>query len=278
MTERPLQGYLFSGQSVVTGQPRAGFLGRVVLLCLVGLILNSVSFGAVRSNQKRSSRRNSSNGLTAHYHHFRYAKFMPLFPGSHDLLVEQNVELDRLQIPRMNNEYELIQAELSNDLVPVSETDSLKIAEDLMDSRRYCRPWTRDFLQDISQAFYEVFHAPLQVNSLVRTADQQRRLRRHNRFAAPEAGDTASTHLAGVTVDLSRRGLSNTQYQWIRSYLLPLQEKGLVNPIEERQPVLHIVVFEKYSVHDDVPLSTSEASEATETTELGATGLIGSQP
>ena len=203
---------------------------------------------------------------------------MPLFPGSHDLLVEQNVELDRLQIPRMNNEYELIQAELSNDLVPVSETDSLKIAEDLMDSRRYCRPWTRDFLQDISQAFYEVFHAPLQVNSLVRTADQQRRLRRHNRFAAPEAGDTASTHLAGVTVDLSRRGLSNTQYQWIRSYLLPLQEKGLVNPIEERQPVLHIVVFEKYSVHDDVPLSTSEASEATETTELGATGLIGSQP
>jgi hypothetical protein len=204
---------------------------------------------------------------------------MPLFPGSHDLLVEQNVELDRLQIPRMNNEYELIQSEMSNELVPVSESESLKIAEDLPDTRRYCRPWTRDFLQDISQAFYEVFQAPLQVNSLVRTADQQRRLRRHNHFAAPEAGETASTHLAGVTVDLSRRGLSNTQYQWIRSYLLPLQEKGLVNPIEERQPVLHIVVFEKYSVHDDVvPQSPSEASEPTETRELGATSLIGSQP
>ena len=203
---------------------------------------------------------------------------MPLFPGSHDLLVEQNVELDRLQIPRMNNEYELLQSELSNELVPVSESESLKIAENLPDTRRYCRPWTRDFLQDISQAFYEVFRAPLQVNSLVRTADQQRRLRRHNRFAAPEAGETASTHLAGVTVDLSRRGLSNTQYQWIRSYLLPLQEKGLVNPIEERQPVLHVVVFEKYSVDDDVPQSTSEASEATETSDLGATSLIGSQP
>ena len=203
---------------------------------------------------------------------------MPLFPGSHDLLVEQNVELDRLQIPRMNNEYELLQSELSNELVPVSESESLKIAEDLPDTRRYCRPWTRDFLQDISQAFYEVFRTPLQVNSLVRTADQQRRLRRHNRFAAPEAGETASTHLAGVTADLSRRGLSNTQYQWIRSYLLPLQEKGLVNPIEERQPVLHVVVFEKYSVHDDVPQSPSEASEATETSELGATSLIGSQP
>lgn len=198
-----------------------------------------------------------------------------MFPGSHDLLVEQNAELDRLQVPRMNNEYELIRSEMSNELVPVSETESLKIAEDLADTRRYCRPWTRDFLQDLSRAFYDVFRAPLQVNSLVRTADQQRILRRHNHFAAPEAGETASTHLAGVTVDLSRRGLSNTEYQWIRSYLMPLQEKGMVNPIEERQPVLHIVVFEKYSARDEVPKDMSEASEAT---ELGAAGFVGSQP
>ncbi len=279
MIERPHQDCLFSGHSVVTGQPRAGLPGRVVALCLLGLLLSPAAFGAVRSTQKGSAHKGSSKAAAAgSHHHFRYTKFMPLFPGSHDLLVEQNVELDRLQIPRMDNEYQLLQAELSNELVPVSESESLKIAEDLPDTRRYCRPWTRDFLQDISQAFYEVFRVPLQVNSLVRTADQQRRLRRHNRFAAPEAGETASTHLAGVTVDLSRRGLSNTQYQWIRSYLLPLQEKGLVNPIEERQPVLHVVVFEKYSVDDDVPQSTSEASEATETSDLGATSLIGSQP
>ena len=79
-----------------------------------------------------------------------------------------------------------------------------------------------------------------------------------------------------MTVDLSRRGLSNTQYQWIRSYLTPLQEKGLVNPIEERQPVLHIVVFEKYSGRDEVPQDTSEASEATESG--AAAGFVGSQP
>ena len=245
-------------------------------MCLAGLLLSLTSFAAVRSTQKRTTHRNTATPSAAgSRHHLGYTKFNPLFPGSHDLLVEQNAELDRLQIPRMNNEYDLIRSEISNDLVPVSETESLKIAENLLDSRRYCRPWTRDFLHDLSQAFYEVFHAPIQVNSLVRTADQQRVLRRHNRYAAPEAGETASTHIAGVTVDLSRRGLSNTQYQWIRTYLLPLQEKGLVNPIEERQPVLHIVVFEKYSARDEVSQSTSEASEAT---ELGPSGLTGSQP
>ena len=266
-----------SDKSKVLGQPRAGFRWLLMVFGLAGLVLtNSASVAAVRSTQKRTTRHSASHPSAARSrHHLPYTNFYPLFPGSHDLLVEQNAELDRQQIPRMTNEYELIRSEMSNDLVPVSETESLKIAEDLSDTHRYCRPWTRDFLQDLSHAFYEAFHAPLQVNSLVRTADQQRSLRRHNHFAAPEAGETASTHLAGVTVDLSRRGLSNTQYQWIRSYLLPLQAKGFVNPIEERQPVLHIVVFEKYSARDEIPSSTSEASEAT---ELGGSAASGSQP
>jgi hypothetical protein len=198
-----------------------------------------------------------------------------MFQGSHDLLVEQNVKLDQQQVQRMNTEFDLMQSELSNDLVQVNETDALKIADNLLDTRRYCRPWTRDFLQDISQAFYDVFHTPLQVNSLVRTSTQQLYLRRHNRFAAPAFGDTASTHLAGVAVDLSRRGLSTIQYQWIRAYLQPLQQKGLVDPIEERQPVLHVVVYETYSDKYQNPPSNAEASEATEA-DLAVSA--GSQP
>ena len=198
-----------------------------------------------------------------------------MFPGSHDKLVEQNVELDKSQVQRMSSEYDLMQSELANDLVPVTETESLKISDNLLDTRRYCRPWTRDFLQDISAAYYQAFHTPLQVNSLVRTADQQAYLRRHNRYAAPAWGDTASTHLAGVSVDLSRRGLTQAQYQWIRGYLQPLQQKGLVDPIEERQPVLHIVVFEKYSGKSTLPRGNSEASEATESDLMG---FAGSQP
>ena len=138
-----------------------------------------------------------------------------MFPGSHDMLVHQNEELNRLQLPRIFDEGELIRYEASQVLVPVNETEALKIAADLPESRRYCRPWTRDFLQDFSQAYYNHFHSPLQVNSLVRTVEQQQRLRRHNRYAAPEWGDTASTHLTGVTFDLSRRGLTGEQYGWI---------------------------------------------------------------
>ena len=77
------------------------------------------------------------------------------------------------------------------------------------------------------------------------------------------------------------------QYAWIRSYLLPLKEAGMVDPIEERQPVLHVVVFEKYSGRSegssaagssaaDGTNSWSEANEPTEMSIVSSAG--GSQP
>jgi uncharacterized protein DUF5715 len=242
------------------------------------VILSVPCFGAVQTTQNSKTHHKSTKSSTSaatSKHRSHYAKWTPMFPGSHDKLVEQNVELDKSQVQRMNSEFELVQSELSNDLVPVNESEALRVADNLLDTRRYCRPWTRDFLEDFSQAYFAEFHQPLQVNSLVRTADQQAYLRRHNRFAAPAWGDTASTHLAGVAVDLSRRGLTNLQYQWIRGYLQPLQLKGMVDPIEERQPVLHIVVFEKYSDKSTQPRGNSEASEMTESDLLGSAG---SQP
>ncbi len=207
--------------------------------------------------------------LPGHYQ-VGFGGFAPMFPGSHEMLVRQNEELDRLQLPRIADDYELMRYELSQELVPVNETDALKLAADLPENRRYCRPWTRDFLQDFTQAYYNEFHSPLQINSLVRTVEQQHRLRRWNRFAAPEIGDTASTHLTGVTFDMSRRGLSVEEYEWIRNYLLPLQAEGMVDPIEERQPVLHVVVYQKYTSRNDQNSSWSEANEPTEMNPLGS--------
>jgi hypothetical protein len=100
--------------------------------------------------------------------------------------------------------------------------------------------------------------------------EQQGRLRRQNRYAAPEWGDTASTHLTGVTFDMSRRGLTGEQYGWILAYMLPLKESGMIDPIEESQPVLHVVVFEKYSESFDEKNSWSEANEPTEAGHLSA--------
>src|ERR1035438_10174947 len=157
MRVRLLQEMLFSGQSIVTGQPRAGLCWQGLVLGLAGLVLTAPSFAAVRTTQKRTTHRTvtSASSTARSKNRSQYSKWNPMFPGSHDLLVEQNAELDRQQLPRMGNEYDLLQSEMSNDLVPVSETEELKVAENLTDSRRYCRPWTRDFLQDISHAFYE---------------------------------------------------------------------------------------------------------------------------
>jgi uncharacterized protein YcbK (DUF882 family) len=171
-----------------------------------------------------------------------------MFRGSHAMLVSQNERLDQLELPRLADDAQLEEAIDNEDLVPLKESSSLKIASNLIETRRYCKPWTRDFVEDFSQAFYEEFRKPIQVNSAVRTMDQQKKLRRHNRNAAPIDGDTASTHMAGVTLDISKRGLTRKQHAWIEQYFLPLKNEGLIDPIEERrQPVFHVVVFDRYT-------------------------------
>ncbi len=99
-----------------------------------------------------------------------------MFPGSHDMLVRENEELDRLQLPRIADEYELTRYELAQELVPVSESDGLKFAPDLPENRHYCRPWTREFLQDFSTAYYDQFHSNILITSMVRTVEQQHQL------------------------------------------------------------------------------------------------------
>jgi len=263
------------GSQLATGVPQRR-LGYTLLFCLLGLMVSVPAFGVTRAVTHTRVRR-------GRHYMVRYAfptkrghyqvglgRWTPMFPGSHEMLVRENEELDRLQLPRIADEYELLQFEASHELVPVPETDALKFAPDLPEDRHYCRPWTRDFLQDFTEAYYSQFHSSILITSMVRTVQQQHNLRRWNRFAAPEFGDTASTHLTGVTFDMSRRGLTFDQYEWIRNYLLPLQAEGMVDPIEERQPVLHVVVYEKYTGRNDAKTALSEANEPTEMDPYGA--------
>jgi hypothetical protein len=54
--------------------------------------------------------------------------------------------------------------------------------------------------------------------------------------------------LAGVTVDLQRRGMSKDQIRWMEHYLFYMKALGLVEPEEERrQWVFHIMVSGHYS-------------------------------
>lgn len=172
----------------------------------------------------------------------------PMFRPSHDSLLRQNEEIDRLDLPRIQDDDELEAMKASHDLVPIEAGETLRFDPRLDPSRRYCRPWTRDFVADLAEVFYGEFRSQIQVNSAVRTVMGQKKLRRHNRNAAPADGDTASSHLAGITVDLQRRGMTKAQIHFVERYLFYLKALGLVEPEEERhQWVFHIMVAERYS-------------------------------
>jgi hypothetical protein len=186
-----------------------------------------------------------------HSYHFRGVRGLlwnPMFRPSHDSLLRQNEEINRLDLPRIQDDDELEQLIAAHELVPIEEGETLRIDRRLDPSRRYCRPWTRDFVQDLSEVYYQQFHDQIQLNSAVRTVKVQKKLRRHNRNAAPADGDTASSHLAGITVDLQRRGMTKGQIHFVEYYLFYLNALGLVEPEEERhQWVFHIMVSDRYS-------------------------------
>ncbi|MGB9073175.1 MAG: DUF5715 family protein [Terriglobales bacterium] len=180
--------------------------------------------------------------------HHRRVRWNPMFRPSHDSLLRQNEEIDRLGLPRIVDDEQLEELKSAHALVPIEESETLRIQPSLDPSRRYCRSWTRDFVKDLSEAYYQQFHEQIQVNSAVRTVKVQKKLRRHNRNAAPAEGDAASSHLAGITVDLQRRGMSKPQIRFVEHYLFYLHALGLVEPEEERRHwCFHVMVSDRYA-------------------------------
>ncbi len=203
-----------------------------------------------------------SHRVTTHRAHLRRLRWNPAFRPSRDSLLRQNEEIDRLDLPRIQDDDELEQLKASEQLVPIVAGQSLRFDPRLNPDRRYCRPWTREFVDDLSEAYYKEFHSQIQVNSAVRTVKIQRKLRRHNRNAAPEKGELASSHLAGITVDLQRRGMTRRQVQWVETYMLPLKNLGLIEPEEERhQWVFHVMVSDRYTDWREAKMLAGEQNE-----------------
>lgn len=162
------------------------------------------------------------------------------FPPSRESLIAQNAEIDRLGLMRFQDDRDLEIAVALGELVHIPNTPYL-VSSAIPSNRRYVRPWTLDFLNDMSTLYVQRFHKPLHVTSAVRTLKVQRSLRRWNRNAAPLHGDTASSHLAGLTVDLQRRGMTHEEILWVEDYLLYLGDEVIVEE-ELHQPCFHICV------------------------------------
>jgi uncharacterized protein DUF5715 len=211
-------------------------------VALVTLLVGSHAFGLHSYTTKRSA------GRKVGKHHVRRVRWNPMFRPSHESLLRQNEEIDRLDLPRIQDDDELEALKTSQALVAIRTGQTLRIDPRLDPNRRFCRPWTRDFVEDLSQAYYRQFHEQIQVNSAVRTVKVQMKLRRHNRNAAPAEGETASSHLAGLTLDIQRRGMSKQQIHFVERYLFYLRALELVEPEEERrQWVFHVMVSDRYS-------------------------------
>src|SRR5882672_2039357 len=241
---------------------------KLLLTVAVALLLAQGAAFALHSTEPNRATASKSHRKSSHHRRLRWN---PMFRPSHDSLLRQNEEIDRIELPRIQDDDELEALKASNALVPIRESATVKIARSLDPARRYCRPWTRDFVEDLSLAYYKQFHAQIQVNSAVRTVKVQKKLRRHNRNAAPAEGEIASSHLAGVTVDIQRRGLSSQQIKWVQNYMTPLKAQGLIEPEEERhQWVFHVMVSGRYTDWRESKMLAGEplASDDSEPGEL----------
>jgi LysM repeat protein len=115
---------------------------------------------------------------------------------------------------------------------------------------RVARPWTAQFVEQLAQAFHDLFHKPLRITSLTRTIARQRALLRTNPSAAPARGPIQSTHLTGAAVDVSKRSLSEREIAWLRTVFARLLERRLVHVVEEfREPHFHVLVRRVYAAY-----------------------------
>lgn len=169
--------------------------------------------------------------------------------GSHAILLHQNEMADRDGLGRIQNDADLDAMRERGMLVSLPENAGLNVDDRLPRNRRYSRPWTAQFVNELAHAHYGRFHSPLQLTSAVRTVEFQQHLIHHNGNAAPAEGETASPHLTGQAIDLGKKGMSLAEIAWMRGYLLPLIESGKIDVEEEfQQSCFHISVYKRYAL------------------------------
>jgi Family of unknown function (DUF5715) len=193
----------------------------------------------------------------------------PPLKGSHEILVHQNQVADHDGLTRIQSDDDLLAMRNQRLLVSLPASYALEVDERLPVNRRYCRPWTAQFLATMARAHYAHFHTALQVNSAVRTVEFQQHLMHINGNAAPAEGDTASPHLTGQAIDIAKHGLSLTEIAWMRGYLLPLVQEGKVDVEEEfQQSCFHISVYKRYLPSATTPRRTLASAHPNGTAAL----------
>lgn len=188
-------------------------------------------------------------------------RFVPPLRGSRTSLLRQNERDAAEGLVRIQDDDQLNELRSERELVVLPASSSLRVNPDLPSNRRYCRPWTAQFLRDVGRVHYARFHRSLQINSAVRTVAFQRALMGINGNAAAADGDLASPHLTGAAVDIGKKGLTLQEIAWMRAWLLPLQTAGKIDVEEEfYQACFHITVYSSYQTPVEPTIPRRRAS------------------
>jgi len=258
---------------------------RLLLLVLLAFLLDLPLVAAVKTPPLRAGGRNlqkqrklkRTRHLRSTGRHWKLRRiFIPWSPvkGSRESLLRQNERTDELE--RIQDDDQLAELTQNGSLIELPSNRTVGVAGNLPEDRRYCRAWTRTFVEDFARDYYEEFHQPLTVTSAVRTVEVQKKLRRRNHNAAEIDGDLASPHLTGATIDIGKRGMTKAQLKWCRDYLLEQQNRGSVDVEEEfRQRVFHITVYKEYDLSKVRDASAAEAEDPAAQDPAPASGASG---
>jgi hypothetical protein len=172
----------------------------------------------------------------------------PPLKGSLESLTRQNERAEADGLERILDEDDLASRIDQKLLVPLPVSAALAVNANLVESHRYCRPWTANLLSDLAQAHSAQFQKPIEVNSAVRTVEYQQQLTLTNGNAAAAEGDIVSPHLTGGTIDIAKQGMTRQELGWMRNWLLARQLAGTIDVEEEfRQPCFHVTVYRSYT-------------------------------
>jgi len=181
---------------------------------------------------------------------FHAAAQSPLLIANTSSPLVQNARADADNLTRMRDVSMIRTFARGGYLVPVAANSRFYYLHGVPSSYRYCRPWTKLFLDRLGREYFAKFGARLRITSLVRSVTQQRALARRNDNAADATGSHRSSHLTGATLDISKRFMSARGKNWMRRVLYSLKRAGYLYPIEEfQQPVFHVMVYRNYPVY-----------------------------
>jgi hypothetical protein len=219
------------------------FARKLALAALAASFACPATYGLTRARHAHARHFHGRHKKRSHRHWYDRRAF----PPTRDSLARQNAAIDAMGLERIRNARMLRAMVADRRLVPITVNSYVQVSPRLERNRRYCRPWVDAFLQELGRDYFTRFGEPIQVNSAARTVRTQIWLLRWNRNAAPWHGEKASAHLAGVAVDLRRRGLSREQIGFVQQKLLYFSNLGMVIVEEElRQPCFHVVVTGEY--------------------------------